>query len=99
MMTCMTERVILNGVEVAEGWPESIQAAQEFVTYTVAGVGHPRVRFGQEADDWGADRGPCHDCVVIKGQLHVPGCDVERCPSCGDQAIGCWCDYDDEEDA
>jgi hypothetical protein len=31
----------------------------------------------------------CHDCGAAKGNLHHPGCDVERCPVCGLQAIGC----------
>jgi hypothetical protein len=32
---------------------------------------------------------PCHDCNVGFDQLHHPGCDMERCPSCGGQAISC----------
>ena len=38
----------------------------------------------------------CHDCGIINkpGTLHHPGCDIERCPICGGQAICCECDYD-----
>jgi len=33
----------------------------------------------------------CGDCGVAPGALHVRGCDVERCPFCGRQLIGCDC--------
>ena len=35
----------------------------------------------------------CHDCGAKPGELHKPGCDTERCPRCGYQAIGCECVY------
>lgn len=35
----------------------------------------------------------CPDCNVEAGQLHIPGCDVERCARCQCQAIGCHCIY------
>jgi rRNA maturation endonuclease Nob1 len=59
---------------------------------TIKGVSFLRVKYGGETDDWSADRGPCHDCGVMKGELHVWGCDVERCPACGGQLIFCECD-------
>jgi hypothetical protein len=89
-------RVVYNGVEMIEGWPERIQAAQAIHSYSIAGVTYPRVRYGDEADDWHADQRPCHDCSVLKGQFHVPSCDVEQCPACGEQAIGCDCAHDDD---
>jgi hypothetical protein len=58
----------------------------------IAGKSFERVRYGFETEDWGADRGPCHDCGVARGELHIWGCDVERCPACGGQVIFCECD-------
>lgn len=92
------DKIIFRGVRVTAAWPERIRAAQEQTTWMVGGKEFPRVRFGDEEDDWGADRGPCHDCAVIKGELHVQGCDGERCPACGGQVIGCDCSYDGDED-
>lgn len=31
----------------------------------------------------------CHDCGAKVGELHVPGCDNEPCPECGEQWISC----------
>jgi hypothetical protein len=33
----------------------------------------------------------CHDCGAKNGHPHHPGCDMERCPKCGLQAISCDC--------
>ena len=39
--------------------------------------------------------GRCHDCGIVHGNYHHPGCDVERCPNCEGQLIACGC-YDDD---
>lgn len=92
------EFVIHNGRRVIKGWPEMIEAAQSQTTVSIGGVEWRRVPYGAESFDWGADHQPCHDCAVVKGQLHVLTCDVEQCPACGGQALSCDCLYDDDSE-
>lgn len=35
----------------------------------------------------------CHDCNAGIGKYHHDGCDWERCPKCGDQAMCCDCGF------
>jgi hypothetical protein len=83
--------VEFRGREMAEGWPERILEAQRKTTCRRDGKDIDRVRYGDEQDDWGADKHPCGDCGAVKSEFHVPGCDVERCPSCQGQMINCEC--------
>lgn len=97
-MTTQTPQIMFRGLSMTEGWPEKIQEAQKITTCEVNGEIIARIRYGQEADDWGADKHPCHDCAVIKGEFHVEGCDVERCAGCGGQRFNCDCEpYEDED--
>lgn len=86
------EFVIHNGVEVMKGWPEEIAAAQLQPTVLIGGLERRRLHYGDEDEDCEPNKRPCHDCCVLKGQFHVFGCDVERCPDCSGQMISCDCD-------
>lgn len=50
-----------------------------------------RIPYG-ESGEW--SEGRCGDCGVEERQLHHWGCDMERCPKCFGQALGCECGDD-----
>jgi hypothetical protein len=85
--------VFYRDVEMSEDWPEKIRSAQAITTYRIDGRQYPRIRYGRERPRAGGSVA-CHDCAVVPGEFHVPGCDMERCPMCHAQAISCGCDIE-----
>lgn len=60
-----------------------------YALLTVKPVGTPEERALQYQAE--CREKPCHDCNAVYGEFHHPGCDVEECPWCGKQALGCDC--------
>lgn len=86
------EFVVYDGREMVRYWPSQIVAAQELKTVDLYGRSYDRIAYGNEPGyDRLLIRDTCHDCGVRQGELHVPDCDVERCPRCFGQIITCGC--------
>ncbi len=64
-------------------------AACTLKTYKIGGRTYDRIPF--QAFDWAPEIRDCNDCGVTVGMLHHPKCDLEECPACRGQAIGCGC--------
>jgi hypothetical protein len=41
---------------------------------------------------YAGDESACGDCGALKGEVHIPGCDLEECPSCKGQLSSCACE-------
>jgi len=90
-------------------WFDDYWRAQDEKSVLLSGKKYRRIKYGKEpiwqgaskedADLWRtqADR-PCHDCGVIEGELHLEGCDWERCPRCKGQNLGCHCRTEEDDD-
>ena len=72
-------------------WPARIAEAQTVTEYAFYDGTLARIPCGSEGEGWGTPVEHCGDCGAEAGELHVPRCDLERCPRCGGQAISCGC--------
>ncbi|TYS87510.1 hypothetical protein [Rossellomorea aquimaris] len=71
-----------------------VAESQLYTFCIINGVEYKRIVFGEEAYDYSYDF--CGDCAIRKGHYHVSGCDMEVCPKCLGQKIGCDCTNNDE---
>ena len=58
---------------------------------------YKRIKYGDEDFAWPDER--CHDCGAKLGHYHHANCDVEQCPVCGGQLIGCNCEIEYTNDS
>ena len=75
---------------MASTTPARIQTAQvlRHLNYSATVL---RIRYGDEYLPKFKMKMNCPDCGVRRGQVHIPGCDVEKCPLCSRQLISCEC--------
>lgn len=86
--------VYYNNMFVRVELRNKILTEQSKTILVIEGKEYERVRYGSSLegfDDIEYAKRPCHDCLVVEGQIHLLGCDMERCPKCGNQLISCNC--------
>ena len=60
----------------------------------IDGEVYQRIKYGEEPY-WTGQLEPeqrCHDCGALLKNYHHWECDMECCPACGEQLIGCDCE-------
>ncbi len=75
----------------------------EVTTVEIDGTEYDLIPYGQEIRFDPCPTAPdprCHNCGVIIGGFHHPGCDMTECPRCRGQLITCDCldDFHEEDD-
>ena len=89
-------------------WIDDFSQSQNEKTVVLTGNRYRRLRYGREPIPKDAPEDfktiwadvitrPCHDCGVVVGELHLDGCDMERCPRCGGQYFCCDCRIEQDE--
>lgn len=94
MISFEKETAFYNGIEVHKSTPLEIIKYQKYDGLLFKNKLYNRIRYGDENNPRNSDA--CNDCGCLKGQFHTEGCDVEQCPICGEQFLGCSCSYDNE---
>jgi HEPN domain-containing protein len=95
MMYFKSQFVVYNGIEMSKYNPAEILDAQRETYFERDGQKFYRSKYGEEPGWSDIDPNfadiPCHDCGVVKVQYNAESCDVEQCPRCRHQLLGCAC--------
>lgn len=54
-MSNSKELEIVNGFRVNKGWLKRINDSQKFTRYSFDGKDYPRIKYGEEKQDWGVN--------------------------------------------
>lgn len=72
---------ILDAKSILKGIPSAAELSYDDLMAIDAAQPEPRIpHHGEDL---------CHDCDAKPGEMHMPGCDAERCATCGGQWIQC----------
>jgi len=82
---------VLVTTQVSEHWSRRIREAQRDRTRAINGRTYQRIPYGREGGPWAPESRTGGDGPASRGQLQVPGCDIERCPACRGQMMSCGC--------
>jgi hypothetical protein len=74
--------------------------SQTVKSFCIAGADFSRIAYGYERGAFAeyAIETECSNCGAPTGFLHLLPCDLEQCPRCEQQALGCSCDYEKRPD-
>ena len=76
----------------------SFKHSQLVNVFRIGGQIYNRVACGYEVGEWHGIDDECSNCGVPTGFLHLLPCDLEQCPRCHGQALGCSCGYEQRPD-
>ena len=94
--------VYYNNIFMPAWLKEEIISEQTRTTLIIDGKEYKRIPYGSVIEQKSLSISdyfirPCGDCNVAKEQIHLAGCDHERCPKCHLQLLSCYCFPDDYE--
>jgi hypothetical protein len=61
----------------------------------IDGVALPLLPYGRDGSALSGPPSRCGDCGAGWGGFHHLGCDLQRCPRCRAQLLGCGCPFDE----